>query len=817
MANLNQNIKRMIIGLGMILATGCLKPDSNSSESEALTSLLVSGKVVYANGTPASGVKVYTNASIDSDFQTAGDGKFNLILQAPELTSLSSVSGQAQSAFYVFFEASDGTNLRGVSESISTSSRGVVKVDTVKIQTPASVEGKVLILREDGQISVPTDGVKLRIGSKDLTTGAEGSFAVSDIPAGYVPVYGFIDGSAPFKDTWQILPGETKKFDIPFLLFPEKGIHGLVMQDLKSATATSLTTKTPYTKAFSVRHSPNAFMFRYHHMREKIEGSEVEWKPISQKIEYDFGSNGGHILYYQFANQSNETTSQLYSLQTIIDPLGNSSGFIINDGSGITNTLDVTLNIDVPLTAFRMRLAETMDDFKDVEWMNTRAVFNYRLKAYPNVDIGSRTIYLQFSDVNGLLSPVYTSNITVNLWPAPLPDVFTINNGDAESNSRLVKLDIRVPTQAYEMQIFEASESGSNSGGGMGNPGGGMGNPGGGMGNPGGGMGNPGGGTSTRGLWLAAKTELYFKFSGSGTKTLYLQFRTRDSIVSPLYNQRIRVQPFNIAEDGFVINNDSPASVSRHLELNLLPPHGSVQFKVSETGFGLFQSPWLSLVPNFLFTVSSPGTKTIYLQYRNIEGDESAVFTGNIEVQPFPLGGNDFIINGGDPVALSPKLHIELQPTMMATHFMIGEGFVPNGEFGQWLEIQPNFAFTVFGTGAKLIYVVYRSGDGIISAAIQRTIFYDPFPYKSAGVVINNGAKTTPTNLVELDIFGEVNLTTMRISNDISTINSMPFMQFQSEMSHLIPDTIGQHKVYIQFKTANGEISPVYFSEITKN
>jgi hypothetical protein len=154
---------------------------------------------------------------------------------------------------------------------------------------------------------------------------------------------------------------------------------------------------------------------------------------------------------------------------------------------------------------------------------------------------------------------------------------------------------------------------------------------------------------------------------------------------------------------------------------------------------------------------------------------------------------------------------------MTATHFMIGEGRVPDLDNDEWLEIRPDFAFEVFGTGSKLIYVRYRSDDGVVSAAIQQTIFYDPFPFGSAGIVINNGAATTTSNQVNLAIFGEINLTTMRISNDIDDINSMPFIQFQSEMSHLIPDSIGLHKVYVQFRTASGEFSPVYFSEITKN
>jgi hypothetical protein len=801
MANLTKKLKSVIIGIGMIMATGCLKPDSKSSESEAMTSLLVSGKVVFANGTPASGVKVYTNASVDSDIQTESSGKFDLVLQAPELASLSTVSGQSQTSFYVFFEASDGTNLRGVSEAISTSSRGVIKVDTVKIQTPASVEGKVLILRDDGQIAIPTAGVKLRIGSKDLTTGTEGNFAVSDIPAGYVPVYGYIDGSAPLRDTWQILPGETKKFEVPFLLFPEKGVHGLVMPDQNATKPSALTTKTPYTKAFSVRHSPNAVSFRYHHVREKLEKSEIEWKPIDQKIEYDFGANGGHTLYYQFSDQTNQTISQLYSLQAIIDPLGDSNGFVVNDGSGITNNLDVTLNIDVPPTAFRMRVAESMEDLKKVEWNIPQSVFNYRLRARPDLDIGSRTIYVQFGDVGGLLSPVFTSNITVFLWPAPIPDVFVINNGDTESRSRLVKLDIKVPTQAYEMQIFEAQEDRQSFG-----------------------QTNvfidssiTSTATNTKELWLAAKPEFYFKFSGSGMKILYLQFRTRDSSISPLYDQKIRVLPFSNNADGFVINNNAPISRSRHLELNLIPPYGSIQFRAAETGIGLNQAPWLSIVPNFLFSVASAGVKTIYLEYRNIDGDESAVFAQSINVDPFPLGGNDFVINGGDPITLSPQLHIDLLPTIPATHFMIGEGQAPNLGNEEWLEIRPDIAFTVYGTGSKLIYVRYRSDDGVVSAAIQKTIFYDPFPFGSAGIEINNGSATTTNAQVSLKIFGEVNLTAMRISNDIGTINSMPFIQYQSELNHLIPDTLGLHKVYVQFRTANGEISPVYFSEITKN
>lgn len=792
-------IKKAII-VGILLSmSACLKPDSDSSSSESLAILTLSGKVTYADGSAAANTMVFTDHDDASRIMTDENGEYSLTLRSPDLALVSTANNRPKSSFFLIFEVNEGQRLRAISPSIETSARGTLTVDPVILQNPAAVEGKVIVLRDGQQQAVPAEGVRLWIGRTEVITSHDGSFAATDLPPGKIPVRGELKDAAELRESWLLLPGETKTFTQPLVMFPAEGIHGLVQLAEDSAYA-ALPGRTPYTKSFLVRTSPQATYFRYHHRREDLENpGKISWRNVQQSFDYDFAANGGHTLYYQFANQDMQQSSQIYALQTIIDPLGASNGIVINDGSGYARSLDLTLKIDVPPTAFRMRVGESEIDLRNTEWRLPEPLINYSLKPYANLDIGSRTIHVQFADVNGVLSPVYTASVIITLWPAALPPVFTINGGDSASATRLVRLDIQVPTNAYEMQIFEASESNNISplSSVLGIPG----------------VNNSG---PTRNLWLAVKPQLYFKFNGAGIKTLYLQFRTADQITSPMYEQSIRVDPFPNLADGFVINNGAPFARSRHLDISLLPPHGSVQFKIGENSGQLSQLPWITLMPNYIYTANSEGRKNIYVAYRTLDGDESPVFTQSIFIEAFPPNDGDFEINGGALATLSPKLHIDLYPPLTARFFSISEGFVPREEDAVWHEIRPDFALNVFGAGSKSVFVRYRSDDNIISAAIQRVIFYDPFPYGTAGLIINNGAMTTVDSLVNLKIFGEINLMRMRVSNEIQNIFTLPFTEFRQNMTWQLPAGNGLHKVYVQFETAIGEISPVYFSEITK-
>jgi hypothetical protein len=790
--------KTLIVSIALSMSS-CLKPDSDSESSEGLAILTLSGKVAMADGSVAANTMVFTDHDESSRIMTDENGEYKLTLRSPDLAVVSSANGRPKSSFFLIFEQNDGTRLRAISPAIETSVRGNLTIDPVTLQNPSSAEGKVIVLRDGEQQAVPAEGVHLWIGRTEVVAAHDGSFSAKDLPAGKVPVRAYLKDAADMSDSWLLTAGETKSFSQPLIMFPPTGIHGLVQFADLSATA-GLPGRTPYTKSFIVRNSPLAAHFRYHHRREELETpGKINWRPIQQSFDYDFAANGGHTLYYQFSSQDQQQTSQIYAMQTIIDPLGASGGIVINDGSGFARSLDLTLKIDIPPTAFRMRIAESEVDLRNSEWRLPEPLISYSLKPYANLDIGSRTLHVQFADVNGVLSPIYSASVIVTLWPSALPPVFTINGGDPASAVRMVRLDIQVPTNAYEMQIFEAADSGSSS--------------------PLAALGIPGGGSnggSTRNLWLAVKPQLWFKFNSAGLKTLYLQFRTADQITSPMYEQSIRIDPFQNLADGFVINGGAPVARSRHLDISLLPPHGSVQFKIGEVPGLLNQLPWLTITPNYIHSTLIEGLRTVYVAYRTIDGDESPVFSQSIFIEAFPPDAGDFVINGGDIATITPTLHIDLLPPINARYFAISEGFIPRDEDAVWREIQPNVALTVFGAGSKSVFVRYRTDDNIVSAAIQRVIFYDPFPYGTAGVVINNGAVSTTSQQVNLRIYGEINLLRMRVSNDILSISSLPFIEYRTNMTWDLPANNGLHKVYIQFETATGERSPVYFSEITK-
>jgi len=819
----------------LVLLAGCLKVPSTSTSASAPSTLALHGQVVDAQGQPASGVQVYIENSQTAEATTDTSGAYSLLLGQDRLVQLAgrSVGGQG---IHLYFEQTGQTGQTGqaaVAGPVSLTTRGEQAVDSVTLQAPASVEGTVYVLA-DGRQAEPGANVTVQMGRSQATSDQDGHFKLSGVPAGALTLTAAAPDSVSAVQDLTLKAGEAHVLDGPVMLLPDKGVTGAVLVDQSTDIASLVAAGHPYMRRFRVYGTKAAKYVRFFHDQTLFQAGKpsplLPWRDIPTQFDYDFPTDGGNVLFYQFADENQNVLSPVESLAVTLDQFGATKGLVIEDGSGRVTRRDAVLNLDPPPTAFRMRVAESTVALAIQPWLPVAPTYDYTFALVPDITTGlfmgygSRTVYLQYQDAMGVPSPVYSATAVLDLFPSDPNSVFVIEGGAPVTPNRLVRLDLQVPVNAYDMRVFD-DDTNINGSGGLFS------------------VGGPGGGpTDGRTLWFPAQPVFFHTFASSGLKTVYVQFRTRDQLVSPVYQQVIRVDPFPPAGVGFQINGGAPTSLTRALAITLVPPVTATAFKIFEDpnqsttpgsgsltggssggffgGGSNFNSNWINLTPNFTYIAEGTGTRTIYVQYKTLDGDVSDAFAQTVTIDPDPPGTIDFQIDNNALSTLDPVLILTLAaplpPNVDAV--MIGDGVPPDprltGE--SWLDLTAATSFTVHGTGPHTIYMMFRTTDGGQTPAVQRTIFYEPFPNGLESIQISGGATETTDLQVPITLTATPNVTQMKIANAPEDLAAAPLLPFTATYEQTIADTVGLHKIYAQYFTQTGEASPVYFTEITK-
>lgn len=796
---------------------GCLKTSSPSSVASASLGLVMKGSVQNVDGTPRSGVRIFIDDAADSSSITDASGAFQVTLLADEMTRLAAAASLSATTFHLFFEAGDGTKANAMSIPIGWDERGEKRLGAVQLDQGGTISGKVITLA-GGRKPEAAAAVLVRLGRGRVTTDTAGNFTIADVPAGALTIAATSIRKAPATRDLTIVAGETRTLDAPLVLFPETGVQGLIVVEPVGSQEALNQAGHPFLRTFRVIGNRSAKVIRFNHDKVALINAELSpWIPVPERLDYDFPGQGGYTLYFQLADDDHQTLSEVYSLNVIVDPFDAFSGFVVEDGSPYVFRRDVVLTIDVPDSAFRMRISESIAGLEGKNWLAPLVVYPYVLDVVRDINgvplaYGTRTIYLQFIDAFGFLSPIYHQTFGIEYFPPSTTPVFKMENGAPLTVNRLVRLDIQVPSYAREMRIYESGQGGGgrsvtsvNSGGSSATT----------------------IRTSDSETWLEVNPVAYHVFRSSGLQTLLLEFRGPDGATSPSYQQIIRVDPFPTAGLGFLINGGSPFSETRYLDITLQPPATAIAFKVTEQSdssggsisgnnfnININDGEWLTLVPHFSFEVHGSGVRTIYLTYVTDDGDQSYTYSQTIFVDPFPPGFGDLLINGGDSVALLPSLQLSIIAPPNANAMSISEGFLPSDFSINWQALAPSVELNVAVTGPKTIYVRFRSVDGRISPAIQRTIFYEPFPYGTAGVSINNDAASTVDPLVNLAFFGLPNLLQVRYAETEFELQTAQFGEFATTANFTLSNSPGLKKIFVQYRTVGGEQSPVYQDEI---
>jgi hypothetical protein len=275
---------------------------------------------------------------------------------------------------------------------------------------------------------------------------------------------------------------------------------------------------------------------------------------------------------------------------------------------------------------------------------------------------------------------------------------------------------------------------------------------------------------------------------------------------------------------------------------------GAVSIGASNDPSGIVYLPWINLIPLVPVYARGIGLRTFIMQYLSVDGITSTV-TNSVFIDQVPATIGDFVINNGEVSTLFPTVALNVMPpvnavAMSATNLTLQQTtansstvFIQGNSNStttttitsndQWLSIAPMISFKLDGRGTQSVQMRFRDPNGNVpTPAVVHSIIYDPFPPFPINVVpftINNGAATTTSPLVHLNIMAPESAHSFRVSTDpdfinlsefqelptntLTTIAGVPWRVFQFDAPFLFTGTGGPQILYVQFRNELGDRS----------
>lgn len=111
--------------------------------------------------------------------------------------------------------------------------------------------------------------------------------------------------------------------------------------------------------------------------------------------------------------------------------------------------------------------------------------------------------------------------------------------------------------------------------------------------------------------------KLWFLEYGSGTKTVYVKFKSKTGTESNIYSDSIQLSPPVNMDVGLKINNGAKETGSRIVKLTPSWSEGVEQMRISNTNdFGLAE--WIMIDDDFSWILSNgSGNKTVYIEFKD--------------------------------------------------------------------------------------------------------------------------------------------------------------------------------------------------------
>lgn len=562
--------------------------------------------------------------------------------------------------------------------------------------------------------------------------------------------------------------------------------------------------------------------------------ANLPWSPIAGDFSYDFRPRvddpmlGGEPilrrLYGQFRDAFGHESGIFESFFEL--RLFPGLGLVIGDGSGLVTNQIVPIHLNPPPDALFMRYAESQLGLEEAVWLAAAPIAEFRFAAELNTQTGTysvagkRQVCYQLKDANGFISQAVCANVEVDLFAPHGAYGFRINGGNPLSTSLLVDLEIAVPPNAAEMRIFENAPDGATTITTTGTAS----------------IYTVGGARNTvaERQWLPAVPKAFYTFVTAGTKNLVIQFRTTGGLVSSAYAQPVTILPMeeSYRATDFVINGGAPA-LSPTLSIDILNvPASAVAMMLSTirpiissttTSTGLTETftdtvdinnlIWEPVRPRAELQLKFKGPKTVYLQFRNADGQLSPVFKRIVEYDPFP--NNLIHIQFAQAFPVTNDRHVLLNiiapPTAADMRFSTS---IEQILLEPYQAFQSPYLFRLAELkGKQRVYVQFRATNGDYSAVFSTPeIEYQPFPPPSLNVEFAGDSETTSTRTVPIKIIAPEPAAQMRIATNPSELLLTTWQTYQCDLLFSLPALPGEYKLYAQVRTAGGIESTIFVS-----
>jgi uncharacterized protein YjiK len=486
--------------------------------------------------------------------------------------------------------------------------------------------------------------------------------------------------------------------------------------------------------------------------------------------------DGSKTVYVQYRDRAGNISSS-YSDSIILDTAAPTGSILVDGGAAYAASTSVDLMLlasDGTSGVDEMRLSNS-----GTSWSGWEAYAGSRAWTLPLGD-GSKTVYVQYRDRAGNVSPSYSDSIILDT-AAPTGSIL-IDGGATYAASTSVLLSLSASDAGSGVDGMHFSNNGA--------------------------------------PWSAwepySGSRAWTLPSGDGSKTVYVQYRDNAGQISSTYSDSITLD--TAAPTGSILIDGGAAyATSNVVELTLSA--NDSDSGVSEMRFSNNGSTWSTWEPyssSRAWTVPpGDGTKTVYARYRDNAGNTSSTYSDDIILDTMAPTGS-ILIDGGTVYATSTSVELTLSASDSGSG--VDEMRLSNdgSTWSTWEPYSGSKSWTLpSGDGSKTVYVQYRDQATHVSPSYSDSIILDTAA-PIGSILIDGGATYAASTSVLLSLSASdagSGLDGMHFSDDGSAWSG--WEAYAGSKAWTLPSGDGSKTVYVQVRDHLDQVSSVYSDSIT--
>jgi len=411
------------------------------------------------------------------------------------------------------------------------------------------------------------------------------------------------------------------------------------------------------------------------------------WYPYATSKEWTLTNEDGTKTVYVQYKDGVGNNSAIFSDTIILDTTGPSGSISINNGAVIATSRSVILNMSCSGCSEMRFLSRPLWGYNDPVWTAWEPYAPTKAWTLSSTNDGYKIVKVQFRDIAGNTSIFYDTIILDTEAPTGL---ISINNGAAYTNDTSSILTLSCRDSAIGCSEMRLSND-----------------------------------SATWTAWEPYATSKQWTLTNEdGTKTVYVQYKDGVGHNSAIFSDTIILD--TTPEGKIFINGGADYATSRSVILGILC------INCSEMCFSNDNTTWTAWEPYVTskqWTLTNEdGTKTVYVQFKNVAGRMSAVFSDTIILDAEAPTGTISINNGIEHTNTS-SVTLTLScsdSTSGCTEMRFSNDNATWTAWEPYVAREPSKQWTLTsGDGTKTVYVQYKDLVDNVSTSFSDTIVFE--------------------------------------------------------------------------------------------